>query len=162
MLAATLAKTCGPPGSAVEGGPTATQRTLRARLDAAGVAYELISQPDAGTGASVVAKTIVLSTHQGLVRAIVPSARRLDLDKVRELLGTRHVELARAEDLAGGRPYAGQLLIDGRICDTHSVVIETDADRQALRVRPADLVARTDALLGDLCHDTGAAAAFRH
>ena len=65
-------------------------------------AYELIphrrtntavGEAEAHADPSQVAKTIVLSTPDGFVRAVLPASERLDLHKVRHFLGTNDVHL---------------------------------------------------------------------
>jgi Ala-tRNA(Pro) deacylase len=155
----------------------AARRSLVRQLDAIGVPYELIAHRPTQTAleeaealdvqASRVAKTIVLTTSVGFVRAVLPASRRLDLDKVRDLLGTKRVELASEHvlarrypdfDLGAVPPLAGspddRVLVDGRLVGGKTVLIEAGAHDQSLRLKIADLIALTGALLGDLCKDT--------
>ena len=132
---------------------------LRAKLDAAGVRYEPVPHEATDLGAATAARIVLLSTHRGLVQAIVPTSRRVDIQKAREVLGTRYVEVAGAR--AGGR-YLDRVLVDGRVCDRATAVIEGDPGEDSLRVRTRDLAGLTGASLVDLCHDAGPAAAFRH
>ena len=155
----------------------AARRSLVRQLDAIGVPYELIAHRPTqtaleeaealGVQASRVAKTIVLTTSVGFVRAVLPASRRLDLDKVRDLLGTKRVELASEHvlarrypdfDLGAVPPLAGspddRVLVDGRLVGGKIVLIEAGAHDQSLRLKIADLIALTGALLGDLCKDT--------
>src|ERR1700675_660982 len=70
-----------PPGSFVQ------------QLEQASIAYELIDHPRTTTAAAEahalglepreVAKTVVLSTPDGFLRAVLPASERLDLGKVR-------------------------------------------------------------------------------
>ena len=145
-------------------------------LDQAQIAYELIPHPRTDTAAgeadalhvdpSQVAKTIVLSTPNGFVRAVLPASEHLDLQKVRELLGTKDVELATEEMLAGAYPqfelgavppFAGafgdKVLVDTKICESESVLLDAGTHEQSLRLKTADLVALSEALLADLCRD---------
>jgi Ala-tRNA(Pro) deacylase len=155
----------------------AARRSLVRQLDAIGVPYELIAHRPTQTAleeaealdvqASRVAKTIVLTTSVGFVRAVLPASRRLDLDKVRDLLGTKRVELASEHvlarrypdfDLGAVPPLAGspddRVLVDGRLVGGKTVLIEAGTHDQSLRLKIADLIALTGALLGDLCKDT--------
>lgn len=105
-----------------------------------------------GTDPREVAKTIVLSTPDGFVRAVVRASDRIDLHKVRALLGA-HVALATEEELAGAYPeyelgavppivdgHADPILIDTRLRDFPLVYIEGGSHEQSLLVRTSDLI----------------------
>ncbi len=150
-------------------------RTFLNELDAEGVNYELI--PHAHTETALdeaealgvepahVAKTIILTTRAGFVRAVLPASKRLNLDKVRDLLDTPGARLASEQAIADAYPgfelgavppFGGprdQVLLDGRLCVHESVVIEAGCHDESVRIRTKDLVRITGALLGDLVHD---------
>jgi Ala-tRNA(Pro) deacylase len=145
-------------------------------LDAASVPYEVIAhrhvetaleEADAvGVDAFRVAKTIILTTPDGFVRAVLPACERLDMHKVRDLLGTSHVELA-SEDLIESQypeyevgavpPFPGSsgdvVLVDGRLDKSPYVVTTAGTHEESVRVKTTDLVALTDGMLVDLCED---------
>ena len=149
-------------------------RTFLAELDAAKIQYERIPHPPTktaleeaetiGVDPAHVAKTIILTTRAGFVRAVLPASKRLDLGKVRELLRT-DVKLATERALADNYPgfelgavppFGGrrdQVLLDGRLCVHDSVVVEAGKHDESLRLRTKDLTRLTGALLADLCHD---------
>jgi Ala-tRNA(Pro) deacylase len=151
-------------------------KVLLDELDAASIAYEVIPHHHTDTAleeaqavhvdAFRVAKTIVLTTPDGFVRAVVPACERLDMRKVRELLGTKHVELA-SEDLLPGLypdyepgavpPFPGTsgdgVIVDGRLDKTPFVVLAAGTHEESVRLRTRDLVAATGAQLCDLCED---------
>jgi Ala-tRNA(Pro) deacylase len=146
-------------------------------LDDAGVTYELI--PHAHTESALaeaqalgvspddVAKTLVVKTPDGYLRAVVPASARLDLGKLREIQGGgRHkVHLATEEDL--GRDYAefelgavppvggrqDPVVVDPRVADRESVVIEAGSHDESLRLAAADLVHVTGAAVTDISED---------
>lgn len=151
-------------------------KTLVDRLEQAEIPYELVRhrRTDTAVGEaealhvdpSQVAKTIVLSTPDGFVRAVLPASERLDLHKVRQFLGTNDVHLASEEMLAGAYPqfelgavppfagaFGNKVLIDRRICERESVLLEAGTHEQSLRLKTADLVVLSDALLADICDD---------
>jgi Ala-tRNA(Pro) deacylase len=70
------------------------ERTQTARAEANAV----------GIAPSDVAKTVVLTTEDGYVRAVVPASERLDLTKARDLLDDRHSKLATEEELGAAYP----------------------------------------------------------
>jgi Ala-tRNA(Pro) deacylase len=151
-------------------------KTLVEQLEQAHIPYQLIPHRRTDTAVaeaealhvdpSQVAKTVVLSTPDGFVRAVLPASKRLDVRKVRELLGTNQVNLATEEMLAGAYPrfelgavppFAGafgdRTLIDLKICESESVLLEAGTHEQSLRLKTADLVALSEARLADLCRD---------
>jgi len=146
--------------------------TLLDELDRAGVAYELIpharTESAAAEAAALgvdpreVAKTLVLTTPDGFVLAVLPASERLDLAKVREFLGTKRVELAGEELLAGAYPeyelgavppfvYGDRVLVDVRLCAHLGVLFEAGTHEASLRLSTRDLIALSNALLADIC-----------
>ena len=85
-------------------------------LDEAGVRYELLSHAHTesaiaeaealGLAPADVAKTLVVTTREGYVRAVLPASERIDLHKLREVTGggKKDVHLASEEDLARDYP----------------------------------------------------------
>lgn len=146
-------------------------------LDEAGVAYELLSHAHTETAVaeaqalglppSQVAKTLIVRTPSGYVRALLPASERLSLHKVRELLGDgKHIDLASEQELArdysefelGAVPPLGgasrdRVLVDLRLSKLGSVVVEAGAHHESLRISTADLVRLTGAEVADICQD---------
>src|SRR5215207_9538998 len=112
------------------------------------LAYELIPHPRTetasdeaaavGVSPAEVAKTIVLHTRDGYVRAVLPADERLDLHKLRALLGSgEHVRLATENELAlaypmfelgavppFGGPAGDRVIVDHRLAALESLVLE--------------------------------------
>lgn len=152
-------------------------RSLVQQLERASVSYyELINHPRTTTAAAEarvlgldarqVAKTVVLTTPEGFVRAVLPASERLDLGKVRTVLDTNDVELATEDVLAGAYPEfelgavprltggdGDRVLVDRRLCENEWVVLEAGTHEQSLRLRTADLVDLCNAQLVDLSQD---------
>jgi Ala-tRNA(Pro) deacylase len=151
----------------------AVPQTIIGRLEVARVPYELLphARTDSaleeaealGVEASRVAKTIILETADGFVRAVLSATSRLDLRKVRDILGTKDVHLASESALVSaypqfelgavppfGGPDGDLVLMDGRLCSTDHLVIEAGTHDESLRLRTKDLVALTNAMLVDL------------
>lgn len=144
-------------------------------LSREGVAYELLPHrrtQTAGEEAAAlgvdpheVAKTIVLSTHRGFLRAVVPATERLDLLKVRALLDLHETpHLASEEELLSAYPSfelgavppvggaAGdRVVVDRRLADRDSMVIEAGSHNESVRVGTNDLLVLAQAEIGDLC-----------
>jgi len=148
--------------------------SLVQQLERASIAYELIGHPRTTSAAAEarslgldpreVAKTVVLVTPDGFVRAVLPASERLDLGKVRAILDTKDVQLATEEVLAGAYPDfelgavppltgGDRVLVDRRLCENDSVVLEAGTHEQSLRLRTADLVELSGARLADLSQD---------
>ena len=166
------------PGREVAGSPPPPGHHVTAILDEAGVGYELLPHAHTETAADEaealgvppgeVAKTLVVTTPSGHVRAVVPASERLDLGKLRDVLaeGGRHkVHLVAEEDL--GRdygdfelgavpPFGGpgdDVVVDRRVAARESVVVEAGTHDQSLRLAAADLVRITGAQVADICQD---------
>lgn len=145
-------------------------------LDEAGVQYELLphahtesaaAEAEAlGFAATDVAKTIVLKTPDGYVRAVLPASERLDLRKLRELLGVgKHdVRLATEDDLRrdfpdfelGAAPPVGggrrdPVVIESRLVQRESLVLEAGLHKESIRIAADDLVRIADARPADIC-----------
>ncbi len=147
-------------------------------LDEAGAAYELLPHAHTeratdeaqalGLGPEEVAKTLVLTTPEGHVRAVLAASDRIDLRKVREVLGIgkKKVHLSSEEDLArdypefelGAVPPLGgasrdQVVVDLRVGERDSVVVEAGSHDESVRLRTDDLVRLTEARVVDICTD---------
>jgi Ala-tRNA(Pro) deacylase len=145
-------------------------------LDEAGVSYELLAHAHTETAAaeaealgvepSEVAKTLVLSTPAGHVRALLPASERIDLRKVREHVeGGKRVHLATEEEL--GRDYpefelgavppfggaADRVLVDSRLAERETVVLEAGSHERSVRVRTDDLLRITRGEVVDLSQE---------
>ncbi|HEU5216255.1 MAG TPA: YbaK/EbsC family protein [Gaiellaceae bacterium] len=148
---------------------------LLGELDAADIAYTVMPHPRTlratdearvlGVPASAVAKTIVLSTPDGFVRAVLPASEHIDLRKVRDLLGTSEVELATEEQLAGAYPdyelgavppFGGgkdRVLLDRRLASSEAVLIEAGVHDASIHLATADLATHANASIVDFCRD---------
>ena len=155
----------------------ATEDLTRA-LDDAGVQYELLShehtesaaaEADAlGLSPADVAKTLVVATPGGYARAVLPADCRIDLRKLRELLGAGKKDVHLASEEAIGRDYPDfalgtvpplggarhdPVVVDRRVADRDAVVIEAGSHEQSIRLSTADLVRAADAQVADICKD---------
>jgi Ala-tRNA(Pro) deacylase len=144
-------------------------------LDEAGVGYELLPHAHTETAAAEaealglspadVAKTLVVVTPEGYVRAVLPASERIDLGKLRDLRGggRKQVHLASEDDLArdysefelGAVPPVGgarrdPVVVDSRVAERESVVVEAGSHDESLRVATADLVRVADAEVADI------------
>jgi Ala-tRNA(Pro) deacylase len=150
-------------------------------LDEAGVQYEVLQHEHTeraadeaaalGVAPEEVAKTLVLSTPEGNVRAVLQASERIDLHKVGELLGAsgKKVRLASEEDL--GRdygdfelgavpPFGGRedrVIVDERLAARDSVVLEAGSHDRSVRLKAADLVRLTSAQVADITREESTA-----
>ena len=143
-------------------------------LDERQISYELIphrrTQSAAAEARAVgvdpahVAKTLVLSTGDEFVLAVLPASERIDLRKVRDVLAIDDVKLASEQVLAGAFPEyelgavppiggAGRdrVLVDRRVRDVGWVVFEAGTHEQSMRMKAADLVDVASATVADIC-----------
>lgn len=127
------------------------------------LSYELIPHPPThtadeeavavGVASDEVAKTIVLTTPDGFVRAVVPASERLNIAKARELVGGgKRTRLASESELAAaypmfelgavppfGGPAGDRVLVDRRLAMRQSVVLDAGSHRESVRMSGSDL-----------------------
>jgi Ala-tRNA(Pro) deacylase len=155
----------------------ATEDLTRA-LDEAGASFELL--PHGHTESALaeaevlglepedVAKTLIVKTAEGYLRAVVPASCRLDERKLRDVAGGRKkdVHLAAEDDLRrdypdfelGAVPPIGgarrdQVLVDSRVAARDTVVLEAGSHEQSVRMAAADLVRAAGAEVADICRE---------
>ena len=151
---------------------------LTGALDLAGVAYELLEHAHTESAAAEaealglapadVAKTLVVTTPGGYTRAVLGADCRLDMHKLRDLLDVdkKEVHLATEDDLArdyanfdlGAVPPLGgsrrdPVIVDSRLAERASIVLEAGSHEQSVRLAAADLVRAADAQVADICQD---------
>ena len=149
---------------------------LTSVLDKAGVEYELLSHPHTerasdeaqalGLPLQAVAKTLVLNAPEGHIRVVLPASERIDFRKVRDHVeGGKNIRLATEDELAGDYPefelgavppFGGEgdrVLVDLRIAEQPSVVLEAGTHEQSVRMATADLLEMTKAEVVDVCKE---------
>jgi Ala-tRNA(Pro) deacylase len=150
---------------------------LTSVLDQAGVEYDVLSHPHTerasdeaealGLPPSAVAKTLVLDAPEGHVRAVLPASQRIDLRKVREHVeGGKDIHLASEDELASDYPdvelgavppFGGasrdRVLVDVRIAEQHTVVLEAGSHDRSVRLETTDLLKLTQAEIVDICKE---------
>jgi Ala-tRNA(Pro) deacylase len=114
-----------------------------------------------------VAKTIVLTTESGYVRAVLSAGDRLDIHKARTLIGDgKSTRLASESELAGaypmfelgavppfGGPAGDRVIVDRALAERETVVLEAGSHEQSVRMQTSDLVALAKAELADIRED---------
>jgi Ala-tRNA(Pro) deacylase len=147
-------------------------------LDEAGARYELLTHVRTESAAAEaealgiapadVGKTLVVTTPEGYVRAVLPASERIDLRKLREVRGggKEQVHLASEEDLArdypefdlGAVPPIGggrrdPVVIDSRLAERDSLVLEAGSHEESVRIPTGDLLRVSEAEVVDICAD---------
>jgi Ala-tRNA(Pro) deacylase len=142
-------------------------------LDEAGVDFDVLEHAHTeraaaeatalGIGAEEVAKTLVLVSPRGNVRAVLAASERIDVRKVAVLgVGGKKAHLASEDDLARDYPgfelgavppFAGhedQVVVDDRLAARDSVALEAGTHERSVRLKAADLVRLTRAEVADI------------
>jgi Ala-tRNA(Pro) deacylase len=158
--------------------PATAGERVAAVLEQAGAAYELLPHAHTesavaeaaalGVSPAAVGKTLLLSTPEGYVRAVLPASDRLDLRKVRGVVngGKHDVRLASEDDLrrdfgefevGAVPPFGGagsdRVLLDQRLAARESVVVEAGSHDESLRLKTDDLIRLTGAQVADICQE---------
>ena len=145
-------------------------------LEEAGVDFDLLEHEHTeraadeakalGVATEEVAKTLVLASPSGNVRAVLPASERIDLGKVADLLEAAHKEVHLATeddmkrdypdfDLGAVPPFGGRegdrVIVDSRLAARDSVVLEAGSHERSVRLKAADLVRLTQAEVSDIC-----------
>ncbi len=114
-----------------------------------------------------VAKTVVLQDDGAYVIAAIPASRRLDLHKLRGLLGaTRQLRLASEEEIGrdfpsmevGAVPPFGPMVpaaevIDRALLAQPRILCSAGDHRHSVLLDPQDVVRITAAKIADICED---------
>ncbi len=146
-------------------------------LDGAGISYEVVEHPtvlsaNAEARATkqspeAVAKTVVLHDGRAYAIAAIPASRRLDLHKLRELLGaTRQLRLATETEIAHDFPslevgavppfgpmVAAATVIDRELLEHERILCPAGDHRHSVLVDPHAVVRVTAAETADICED---------
>ena len=153
----------------------ATTKELTDLLERKGIRYELLphrhtesagDEAEAlGVDAHEVAKTVVLRSGRHFVRAVIPACDRLDVHKLRYVLNApSDPHFAHEEELAGayptfelgavppvGGPVDDRVVVDRRLADRETIVIEAGSHDESVRLATTDLLVLSHAAIGDLC-----------
>src|SRR5207302_864181 len=135
----------------------ATATWVREELDRRGIAYEELHHTDAYTAQEVaqrehvtghrVAKVVCAMADGRPVELVLPASRRVDLERVRELLGAGVIRLATEEEI--GRLFTDcevgaipalrhwrdvDVMLDGHLCRGGDIFILGGTHRDAVRM----------------------------
>lgn len=151
---------------------------LTSALEAAGVEYELLPHAHTETATAEaealgldpgdVAKTLIVKTPDGYLRALIPASRRIDLHKLRDVTGggKHKVHLASEEDLRrdfpefelGAVPPVGggksdPVVVDERVAERTTIVVEAGSHHESVRISAVELVRAAGATVADISED---------
>ncbi len=135
----------------------ATATWIRDELQRRHVHYEELHHPDVYTAQEMahqehtsghrVAKVVCVMADARPYEIVLPASRRVNLERVRNLLGSREVRLAREDELTryfndcecGAIPalrhWAGvEVIMDGHLCCDGDILIVAGTHRDALRM----------------------------
>lgn len=151
--------------------------TLTRFLDERGVAYEVVEHGEeftaaaeaqaSGVGPEDAAKEVILRRGEEYVLALIPASERLDLKKVRDLIGAGNdLRLATEEEIGadfpdfavGALPPFGPILeveeiVDRRLLDHDRVLCSGGDHSHSVKVDPNEVVRIASAQVGDLSQD---------
>lgn len=159
--------------------PEAVERITAARglvelLRAAGIEFEFLRHPRTTRAASeaaalgvppqTVGKTVVARDDEGrCVRAVVPASARLDLERLRGVVGAKTVRLLSETELLSsypqfelgavppfGGPAGDRVVVDSRLLAAGRVVCEAGVHDVSIRIPVQSLVELVDAEVADI------------
>ncbi len=136
-------------------------RRLKAYLDENRVEYEVLVHPETFRAPATaealhvpgkeMAKVVVLRDGPDYVMAVLPSTFKLDLHRLREVLGSPTIRLAREDEIADlfpdceigmmppfGNLYGLDVLVDGILTEDEDVVFPAGTAREAIKMRYDD------------------------
>ena len=158
---------------------------VTAFLEEHGVRYEVVEHRPtfsaaaearaAGAEPQEAAKTLALHDRGGYRMAVIPASHRLDLHRVRELLGgTSHLRLATEAELerdfpmfdVGAMPPLGPMVPMLEIIDVHllyhdRILCAGGDHRHSLRLDPRDLLRLSEPRVASLCETPPGRSRFR-
>lgn len=149
---------------------------LTAVLDRAGITYEVLPHAHTeraadeaqalGIAATMVAKTLIVTSPEGNVRAVLPASERIDLRKLGELEGEskKNVHLASEETLRRDYPefelgavppvggaHGDRVVVDQRLAELDTIVLEAGSHDESIRLPTNELIRLTQAQVADIC-----------
>ena len=151
-----------------------TATALIKELETAGIPYKTVPHKRTATALAeakalhvepaAVAKTVVLSTPKGMVRAVIPASARLDVAKVRDALNVTRADLLTETALAGaypefevgavppiGGPHGDSVIVDIGICERRFVLFDAGRHDASIRIATEDLTGHESVAIADIC-----------
>ncbi|HZR91695.1 MAG TPA: YbaK/EbsC family protein [Gaiellaceae bacterium] len=114
-----------------------------------------------------IGKTLVLAHDDRFLRAVLPASERLDLRKLRALpsvgaavrlaseaeIGARYSMFELGAVPPFGGPDGDAVVVDRRIAERDSVIVEAGSHEESIQMTVRDLLALTGAQVADICLD---------
>ena len=147
-------------------------------LDDAGASYQVLHHEHTerataealalGVSPDEVAKTLIVATPEGHVRALVPASRRIDMRKLADALGEGRKQLHLCSEDEMRRDYpefelgavpplggatSDPVVVDSALARLDSMVFEAGSHDDSVRVQTADLLRLTNAQIDDIARD---------
>lgn len=146
-------------------------------LDDQGITYDASTHAETFTSADEakaigvppghVAKTLVVRTGGGEVLAVLPASNRMDMHKLRDVLGDNHARLATEDEMGsefsdfelGAVPPLGSLFempvyLDKRLEQADEVVFAGGSHRDSVKMSGEDFLKLTHPIVVDLVKET--------
>ena len=145
-------------------------------LDSAGVKYEVIPHAHSETAADEaralglpldgVAKTLVIETPHGNIRAVLPASERISTTKLAKVLNERRksIHMVPEETLRSEYPefefgavppiggaHRDRVIVDSRVVDHNSIVLEAGSHDDSIRIASEDLIRVASAEVAEIC-----------
>lgn len=113
-----------------------------------------------------VGKTLVIQAAQGRMRVVIPASERLSLPKLRDAVDDHELGFATEEELGTiytafelgavppfGGPEGDRVIVDRRLADLESVIVEAGSHSDSVLLRTDDLLRITNATVADVIAD---------
>jgi prolyl-tRNA editing enzyme YbaK/EbsC (Cys-tRNA(Pro) deacylase) len=113
-----------------------------------------------------VGKTLVINAAEEWIRVVIPASERLSLPRLRDAIGIDELRFATEEELAAaypafelgavppfGGPEGDRVVVDRRVADLDSVIVEAGSHSDSVLLATADLIRITNASVADVIAD---------
>jgi prolyl-tRNA editing enzyme YbaK/EbsC (Cys-tRNA(Pro) deacylase) len=113
-----------------------------------------------------IGKTLVVNAAGEWIRVVIPASERLSLPRLRDAIGVDELRFATEEELAAvypafelgavppfGGPERDRVVVDRRVADLETVIVEAGSHSDSILIATADLVRITKATVADVIAD---------
>ena len=147
-------------------------------LDDQGISYEVVAHEETfstseearaiGVIASHVAKTLVIRSRNGAVLAVLPASKRIDIHKLRDILGDNHARLETEAEMGGeftgfdlgavpplGELFGAPVFLDERLEQADEIIFAGGTHRDSVKMSGEDFLKLTRPQVVDLVKEEG-------